>query len=41
MSILTDESLEFAKEYIEKFYAPDFFPKAIEYEAISKWVSLS
>jgi hypothetical protein len=34
MSILSDESLEFAKEHIQKFYASDFFPKAIEYEAL-------
>ena len=39
MSILTDESLEFAKEHIQKFYASDFFPKAIEYEAL--WYSWS
>ncbi len=34
MSILTDDSLEFAKEHIQKFYASDFFPKALEYDAL-------
>lgn len=34
MSILTDESLDFAREHIQKYYASDFFPKAFEYEAL-------
>ena len=34
MSILTDDSLEFAKEHIQKFYASDFFPKAFEFDAL-------
>lgn len=34
MSILTDASLEFAKEHISKFYDSDFFPKTFEFEAI-------
>ena len=34
MGILTDESLEFAKEHIQKYYASDFFPKAFEFEAL-------
>lgn len=34
MGILTDDSIDFAKEHIQKFYASDFFPKAIEYDAL-------
>jgi len=34
MSILTEDSLEFAKLHIEKFFDSDFFPKAFEFEAI-------
>ncbi len=34
MSKLTEESLDFAKEHIEKYYDSDFFPKPFEYEAI-------
>ncbi|GHA73632.1 reverse transcriptase [Formosimonas limnophila] len=34
MSILTDDSLEFAKAHIIKFYDSDFFPRAFEFEAI-------
>lgn len=34
MTILTDASLEFAKEHIQKYYDSDFFPKPIEFEAI-------
>ncbi|WP_018015522.1 RNA-directed DNA polymerase [Teredinibacter turnerae] len=34
MRKLTEESLEFAKNHIQKFYDSDFFPKAFEYEAL-------
>lgn len=34
MTILKEESLEFAKKHIEKFYDSDFFPKTFEFEAI-------
>lgn len=34
MGILTNNSLEFAKEHISKFYDSDFFPKPIEFEAL-------
>lgn len=34
MSILTDESLEFAKKHVTKFYDSDFFPRAFEFDAI-------
>lgn len=34
MSTLTDNSLEFAREHINKFYDSDFFPKPAEYGAI-------
>jgi len=34
MSKLTEESLNFAKEHIEKYYDSDFFPKPFEFEAI-------
>jgi hypothetical protein len=34
MTILTDQSLEFAREHIHKFYDSDFFPKSIEFEAL-------
>lgn len=34
MSILTEESLEFAKNHIIKFYDSDFFPRAFEFEAL-------
>lgn len=34
MSILTNESLEFARKHISKFYDSDFFPRAFEFEAI-------
>lgn len=34
MTKLTDNSLEFAKQHIEKFYDSDFFPKTFEFEAI-------
>ena len=34
MTILTDASLEFAKEHINKFYDTDFFPKPYEFHAI-------
>src|SRR5688500_1638814 len=38
MSILSKDSLEFAREHIDKFYDSDFFPKPIEYSAIwHKW----
>jgi hypothetical protein len=38
MTILTDISLEFAKEHIHKYYDSDFFPKAIEFEALwNQW----
>ena len=34
MSKLTEESLEFARKHIEKFYDSDFFPKTFEFQAI-------
>ncbi len=34
MSKLTEESLDFARQHIEKFYDSDFFPKPFEFEAI-------
>ena len=34
MSKLTEDSLDFAKEHIEKYYDSDFFPKPFEFEAI-------
>jgi len=34
MSKLTEESLDFAKKHIEKYYDSDFFPKPFEYDAI-------
>ena len=38
MTILTEVSLEFAKEHIHKYYDSDFFPKPIEFEALwNQW----
>lgn len=34
MTILSDESLEFAREHISRFYDTDFYPKPFEYFAI-------
>lgn len=34
MTILTDQSLEFARGHIHKFYDSDFFPKPVEFEAL-------
>lgn len=34
MSILSDDSLEFAKKHITKFYDSDFFPRAFEFDAL-------
>lgn len=34
MAIITEQSLEFAREHISKYYDSDFFPKPIEYEAL-------
>lgn len=34
MSILNDDSLEFAKKHITKFYDSDFFPRAFEFDAL-------
>jgi len=34
MTILTDQSLEFAREHIHKFYDSDFYPKPVEFEAL-------
>lgn len=34
MTILTEHSLDFAREHIEKFYDSDFFPKPVEFEAL-------
>jgi hypothetical protein len=34
MTILTEQSLEFARDHIRKFYDSDFFPKPIEFEAL-------
>lgn len=38
MTILTEVSLEFAKDHIHKYYDSDFFPKAIEFETLwNQW----
>lgn len=38
MTILTETSLEFAREHIHKYYDSDFFPKPIEFEALwNQW----
>ncbi len=34
MTILSEYSLEFAREHIQKFYDSDFFPKPAEFEAL-------
>lgn len=34
MTLLSDESLEFAKDHISRFYDTDFFPKPFEFEAL-------
>lgn len=34
MGLLSEESLEFAKEHVERYYDSDFFPKPEEYKAI-------
>jgi hypothetical protein len=34
VTILTEQSLEFAREHISKYYDSDFFPKAIEFDAL-------
>lgn len=34
MTKLTEESLDFAKEHLEKYYDSDFFPKPFEFEAM-------
>ncbi|WP_201616011.1 RNA-directed DNA polymerase [Psychrobacter urativorans] len=34
MSLLSDDSLEFAKKHIERYYDSDFFPKSQEYSAL-------
>lgn len=34
MAILSDQSLEFARQHIEKYYDSDFFPKPDEFEAL-------
>lgn len=34
MAIISEKSLEFAREHISKYYDSDFFPKPIEYEAL-------
>ncbi|WP_431701195.1 RNA-directed DNA polymerase [Pseudomonas sp. BR20] len=34
MAILSEKSLDFAREHISKYYDSDFFPKPIEYEAL-------
>jgi hypothetical protein len=34
MTILTEQSLEFAREHIHKYYDSDFYPKPIEFEAL-------
>ncbi|MDR4651167.1 MAG: RNA-directed DNA polymerase [Nitrosomonas sp.] len=34
MSILSDDSLEFARKHITKFYDSDFFPRSFEFEAL-------
>lgn len=41
MSKLTEESLDFAKTHIEKYYDSDFFPKPFEFDAIwHNWVEV-
>lgn len=41
MGQLTSESLEFAKEHLQKFYSSDFYPDPIELDAIwSRWVEV-
>lgn len=34
MTILTEQSLEFAREHIHKYYDSDFYPKPIEFKAL-------
>jgi hypothetical protein len=34
MTVLTEESIDFAREHIEKYYDSDFFPKPREYDAL-------
>ncbi len=34
MTILTDESLEFARSHIQRYYDSDFYPKPFEFDAI-------
>ena len=34
MAIIKEDSLEFAREHISRYYDSDFFPKPIEYEAL-------
>ena len=34
MTILTEESLEFAREHVERYYDSDFYPKPFEFDAI-------
>lgn len=34
MTIITEDTLEFAKEHISKYYDSDFFPKPVEFEAL-------
>lgn len=34
MAILSEKSLDFARDHITKYYDSDFFPKPIEYEAL-------
>lgn len=34
MTILSDDSLEFARKHITKFYDSDFFPRAFEFDAL-------
>ncbi len=34
MTILTESSLDFAREHIQKYYDSDFYPKPIEFEAL-------
>ncbi len=41
MSILTNESLEFARGHIQRYYDSDFFPKPFEFNAIwHSWVDV-
>lgn len=41
MTILTEDSLEFAKDHIHRFYDTDFYPKPFEFEAIwHNWVEV-